>query len=157
MDFNKDFMAKNHHGIYETIDPNKLPRLYLAYKIQLGKESGKVLNDIRQRWDRGDEHVRNILAEIAGLAEKGKEALNRGDHKLFFELTNRNFDLRSQIMNISESNKEMVRIARECGASAKFSGSGGAIVGMYSDDEVLRKLIVRLKEINTRVIKPYIL
>ena len=60
-------------------------------------------------------------------------------------------------MNIPESNKEMVRIARECGASAKFPGSGGAIIGTYASDEILRKLIVRLKEINARVIKPYIM
>ena len=83
--------------------------------------------------------------------------MNQGNFKLLFELINRNFDLRTQIMNISESNKEMVRIARDCGASAKFSGSGGAIIGMYTDDEMLRKLIVRLKDINARVIKPYFL
>ncbi|MBN2272850.1 MAG: hypothetical protein JXK95_00835 [Bacteroidales bacterium] len=157
MDFNEEYMLKHQHGIYEPIDPNKLPRLYLAYKTQLGKESGKVLNDIRQGYDRGDEHVRSVLSEIAGLADKGKEALTKGDTALLSELINHNFDLRTQIMNISDSNKEMVRIARECGASAKFSGSGGAIIGTYANDEVLRKLIIRLKEINARVIKPYIL
>ena len=157
MDFNEEYMSKHQHGIYEPIDPAKLPRLYIAYKTQLGKESGKVLNDIRQRYDQGDEHVRSVLSEIAGLAERGKEALIKGDTELLFELINRNFDLRTQIMNISESNKEMVRIARECGASAKFSGSGGAIIGTYTNDEMLHKLIFRLKEINARVIKPYIL
>ena len=81
MDFNEEYMSKHQHGIYEPIDPNKLPRLYLAYKTQLGKESGKVLNDIRQRYDRGDEHVRSVLSEIAGLADKGKEALIKGDHR----------------------------------------------------------------------------
>jgi glucuronokinase len=157
MDFNEKYLSKHLHGIYEPLNPNKLPKMYLAYKTQLGKESGKVLNDIRQRYDRGDEQVRSVLTEIAGLAEKGKEALLEGDHECLFELINRNFDLRAQIMNIPESNKEMVRVARDCGASAKFSGSGGAIVGTYADDEMLRKLIVRLKEINARVIKPYIL
>ena len=101
--------------------------------------------------------MRSVLSEIAGLADKGKEALTKGDTALLSELINHNFDLRTQIMNISDSNKEMVRIARECGASAKFSGSGGAIIGTYANDEVLRKLIIRLKEINARVIKPYIL
>jgi len=157
MDFNEEYMLKHQHGIYEPIDPNKLPKLYLAYKSQLGKESGKVLSDIRQRYDRGDKHVRAVLAEIAGLAEKGKEALIKGDTELLSELMNRNFDLRSQIMNIPESNKEMIRIARKCGASAKFPGSGGAIIGTYANDEMLHKLIVRLKEINARVIKPYIM
>jgi glucuronokinase len=51
----------------------------------------------------------------------------------------------------------MVKTARSCGASAKFSGSGGAIIGMYKDDEMLRKLILALNKINARVIKPYIL
>ncbi len=157
MDFNEEYMLQHQHGIYEPIDPNKLPKLYLAYKSQLGKESGKVLSDIRQRYDRGDKHVRAVLSEIAGLAEKGKEALFKGDTELLSELMNRNFDLRSQIMNIPESNKEMIRIARKCGASAKFPGSGGAIIGTYANDEMLQKLIVRLKEINARVIKPYIM
>ncbi len=157
MDFNEKYMTRHHHGIYEPLDPNRLPRLYLAYKTQLGKESGKVLNDIRQRYDRGDEFVRSVLSEIAALAEKGKEALLQGDHEVLSELINRNFDLRAQIMNIPESNHEMVRIARECGASAKFPGSGGAIIGTYANDEILRKLIIRLKSINARVIKPYIL
>ena len=78
MDFNPEYMAKHQHGLYEAIDPNKLPRLYLAYKTQLGKESGNCLNDIRQRWDGGDEGVRKVLSEIAGLAEKGKEAIEPG-------------------------------------------------------------------------------
>ena len=156
MDFDKETMAKHQHGIYVPLDPNKLPRLYIAYKTQLGKESGKTFNDIRQRYDQGDEQVHSVLAELAGLAEKGKEAIEGGNTEILPELINRNFDLRCQIMNISGSNKEMVRIARECGASAKFSGSGGAIIGTYASDAVLRKLINRLKEIDARVIKPYI-
>ena len=156
MDFDKEYMAKHHHGIYVPLDPNKLPRFYIAYKTQLGKESGKLFNDIRQRYDQGDEQVHSVLRELAGLAEKGKEAIEAGNTEILPELINRNFDLRCRIMNISESNREMVRVARECGASAKFSGSGGAIIGTYGSDAVLRKLINRLKEIDARVIKPYI-
>jgi len=157
MDFDKGYMAKHHHGIYVPLDPSALPRLYIAYKIQLGKESGKVFNTVRQRYDEGDEQVHSVLTEIAGLAEKGKEAIEGGNTKILPDLINRNFDLRCQIMNISESNMEMVRIARECGASAKFCGSGGAIIGTYSSDAVLRKLFNKLKEIDARVIKPYII
>ena len=51
----------------------------------------------------------------------------------------------------------MVMTARECGASAKFSGSGGTIIGMYKDDKMLQSLIINLKKLNARVIKPYIL
>lgn len=157
MDFNKKFLDKHQYGIYENIDPLHLPKLYLAYKTQLGKVSGKVLNTIKQRYNNGDELVHKTLSEIADLAEQGKEVITGMDHDKLFELINRNFDLRCKIMDISESNLEMVRIARSCGASAKFSGSGGAIIGTYKDDEILRKLIVNLKKINARVIKPYIM
>ena len=71
-------------------------------------------------------------------------------------LINENFDNRKKIMTISESNQEMIDVARECGASAKFAGSGGSIIGIYKDDAMLNRLIVNLKKINARVIKPYI-
>jgi glucuronokinase len=50
---------------------------------------------------------------------------------------------------------ELVNTARKCGASAKFTGSGGSIIGIYENDEVLNKLVVELKKINARVVKPY--
>ena len=155
MDFEKTHMLKYHYGKYESIDPENLPKLYLAYKIQLGKESGKVLNTIRQRYDQGDEEVHQTLAEIASLAEQGKIAMLNKEYDLLNKLIDKNFDLRCKIMQISDSNKEMVYSARNCSASAKFSGSGGAIIGMYKDDDMLRKLIVTLNKIQARVIKPY--
>ena len=145
MDFDKEYL-----------DPLNLPKMYLAYKTQLGKVSGKVLNTVKQRYDSGDELVLSSLNEIASLADKGRDAIKKRDYKLLNELINKNFDLRCKIMNISDSNHEMVNIARNCGASAKFSGSGGAIIGVYQDDEMLRRLVVNLKKINARVIKPYI-
>jgi glucuronokinase len=157
MDFNKSYMEEHKHGMYEHLDPQHLPKLYLAYKIQLGKVSGKVLNTVKQRYENGDESVHKILSDIAAIAEKGKDAIIRRDYNELNELINKNFDLRCKIMNISESNLEMVKTARDCGASAKFSGSGGAIIGSYRDDEMLRKLVVSLKKINARVIKPYII
>jgi glucuronokinase len=51
---------------------------------------------------------------------------------------------------------ELVETARKCGASASFSGSGGAIIGIYQDDEMLNRLIYALKNINARVIKPIV-
>ncbi|MCB0732521.1 MAG: GHMP kinase, partial [Ignavibacteriae bacterium] len=58
--------------------------------------------------------------------------------------------------NISDENLEMVEIARKCGASARFAGSGGSIIGIYKNDEMLTKLIMELKKINVRVLKPFI-
>ena len=127
-----------------------------SYKVELGKVSGAVLNDIRSRYDRGDTEVIDTLAEIAVLADKGKTALEKGDVGSLNKLINKNFDLRSKIMNISDSNIALVNTARSCGASAKFTGSGGSIIGLYKDNETLTKLIIEMKKLKARVIKPFI-
>jgi len=156
MDFNKKHLDKKNYGIYERIDTNLLPNIYIAYKTALSKVSGDVLNNIRTRYNQGDELVIKTLNEIAQVAEDGKKAIIEKNNERLHELINKNFDLRCKIMNISDSNMEMVNTARSCGASAKFAGSGGSIIGTYKNDEVLTKLIIELKKINVRVIKPFI-
>ena len=56
---------------------------------------------------------------------------------------------------MSEKNRRMVRIARQFGASAKFTGSGGAIIGTYRPDtfDDMRR---ELKKYGVEVIKPEI-
>lgn len=156
MDFDKATVQSTGHGIYESLDPLLLPNLYIAYKTELGKVSGKMFNNVRARFEEGDEFVVNTLDRIAGIAEEGRKAIEKKNVRKLMDLMNENFDQRCKIMNISESNLEMVRAARDCGASAKFAGSGGSIIGVYEDDEMLSKLIVTLKKINARVIKPFI-
>jgi glucuronokinase len=156
MDFEKEHLQKKGFGKYELIDSNLLPKLYLAYKVELSKVSGTVLSNIRERYEKKDSLVIDTLAELADLAEQGKEVILKKDFSKLNKLMNSNFDLRCKIMNISDSNMELVKTARNCGASAKFSGSGGAIIGMYEDDEMLRRLIINLQKIKARVIKPII-
>lgn len=156
MNFDRKIMESQKHGQYERLDPSRIPKLYIAYKTSLGKVSGAVLNNIRTRFEQGDPHVIDTLGQIASLAEQGKEAILEGNTTLLNELINANFDFRCKIMNISESNMELVQTARNCGASASFTGSGGSIIGMYHNDEVLNRLFVELRRINARVSKPYI-
>lgn len=157
MDFNKEHLQNNGYGIYTRVDPANLPKLYLAYKTQLSKVSGKVLNEIRSKYDQGDEHTIATLSTIADLADEGVKAIEAKDYGLLGELINANFDNRRKIMTITDSNMELVNTARSCGASASFTGSGGAIIGTYENEEMLKKLVYNLKKINARVIKPYIL
>lgn len=156
MDFERKHLEKKGYGKYEPLDPRLLPNLYIAYKTNLGKVSGTVFNDLKSRYEKGDKTALDALNNIASLAEQGKEVILRKDYKKLSTLINDNFDERSKIMNISESNKELVKTARGCGASAKFTGSGGSIIGIYKDDDMLKKLIINLKSINARVIKPHI-
>ncbi len=156
MDFDREFMAQNGRGRYEIIDPNLLPKFYIAYKTELSKVSGAVHNPIKARFEAGDPLVVDTMAEIADVAEQGKKAILEGDHEKLNELINRNFDLRCKIYKIAPNNMELVQTARSCGVSAKFAGSGGTIIGMYPDEESLHRLIVKMKPLNVRVIKPFI-
>ena len=157
MDFGRELMEKEDHGRYEPLDPALLPDLYIAYRTDLSKISGKVLNDIRARYEAGDPLVVETLAEIARLAEEGRTALLNRDTGTLGKLMNRNFDLRRKIMHIDPVSLEMVETARRCGAPAKFCGSGGSIIGLYTDSEMLTRLIVELRKLNVRVIRPYVL
>ena len=156
MDLDEKIIQEKGHGIYERLSPKFLPKLYLAYKPALGKVSGKVLNDIRQGYERGDTFVLETLRRIAEKAETGKEALLKKDFVTMKRLMDENFDLRSQIMKINESNLDMLMTARACGASAKFAGSGGSIIGMYEDEEMYARLESELCGIGAKVIKPII-
>jgi glucuronokinase len=122
----------------------------------MGKESGVVLNDVKIRYDKGDPFVIETLQQIGELAEKGKSAIEKKDYGKLHELMDENFDLRRKIMNIRETDLALVETARKCGASAKFAGSGGSIIGIYKDDEMLNYLKVELNKVKARVIKPFI-
>lgn len=50
----------------------------------------------------------------------------------------------------------MIEAARSVGASAKFTGSGGAIIGTYKNEEMFQKLLKTLSEKDILVIKPSI-
>ncbi len=156
MDFDKKLIETRGYGEYERLDPRLLPKLYVAYNTNLSKVSGKIHSDVRARFDRGEEKIVNTLAEIASLAETAKGYLLDGKPERLHELMDRNFDLRKSIYDISENNMALINTARSLGASAKFAGSGGTIIGMYRDDEMLNRLFVELKKHNARVIRPYI-
>ena len=115
------------------------------------------MSNIKIRYDNGDQFVIDTLKEIADIAEQGKQAIRKRNYEELHELMNRNFDLREKIMTIREADKSLVDTARQCRASAKFTGSGGSIIGMYHDDEMLNRLKVELKKVKARVIKPFIL
>ena len=72
------------------------------------------------------------------------------------QLLDANFNRRSKIYRISSENIQMVETARSVGASAKFTGSGGAIVGAYSDEKMFGRLKKKLSKLDIKVIKPKI-
>lgn len=154
MDLDRRLIEERGYGSYERLDPSRLPALYLAYRPDLGKVSGHLLNEIRVAYDRGDRFVIETLAKIAATAGQGREDFLRGDFSRWPALMNESFDLRSRIMRISAGNLEMVRTARGCGASANFAGSGGSIIGIYDGEPMFERLAAELGRIGAVVIKP---
>lgn len=63
----------------------------------------------------------------------------------------------AELFKLSQGNIDMVEAARSVGASAKFTGSGGAIVGTYDDESMFSKLKTVLEPMKVAVIKPKIL
>jgi len=154
MDLDEALFGERGHGRYESLDPALLPSLYLAYKPSLGKVSGRVLSEMYIRYAQGDPLVREGVRQIASLAEQGREALLSGNKRAFALRMDRNFDLRRSLMTISPANLEMIEAARSCGASAKFAGSGGSIVGAYEGEEMFGRLEAALGRLGAVVLKP---
>jgi glucuronokinase len=153
MDFSRDLMEQLGHGAYEPLDSSLLPRMFVAHQLQPAKVSGRILNDLRARWEQGDGQVHETLGRIAGLASSGKDALLEGQRKRFASLMNENFDLRRRIMRVDERDLAMVETARALGASAKLTGSGGAIIGVIADDAMQDRVAARLGATGARVIE----
>ncbi len=154
MDFAKDLLERDKHGRYEPLDTALLPNLYIAYKVVLAEVSDVVHSNLRERWEAGDKAVIDAMRGFADLAERGRTCLLEGNHAGLAQVMDANFDLRRSIVHVSADNIRMVETARACGASAKFAGSGGAIVGVYPDEAAFAKLTRELTGIGCRVIKP---
>jgi glucuronokinase len=139
---------------YEPLDPTLLPPIYLAFHDALSEPTEVFHNDIRGRYNRGEENVIQAMKQFADLTFQGREALIRQDFVKLSALIDKNFDIRRGIYSLASWQEEMVETARSCGASAKFAGSGGAIVGIYQDEDMYQKLSQAMKTIGSRVIKP---
>ncbi len=156
MDFDKALMDKQGYGRYEELDPSLLPPLYIAYRTDLAECSDVVHNKLRHRYNRGEKSVLAAIGFWAGLADKVRKALLDGQPEKLGPLLDSNFDRRAKLCPLSEGNLRMVEAARSVGASAKFTGSGGAIVGTYDDAKMFNELRKRLKQLRIKVLKPRI-
>jgi glucuronokinase len=141
---------------YEPLPLNLLPPLYVAYHDSLSEPTEVTHNDIRGRFNRGEEAVVYAMKHFAEIATGGKQALLQRDTKRLGELMDDNFNTRRSIFKLAPWQIQMVEVARQCGASAKFAGSGGAIIGVYQGEPMYEQLHAKLAAIGSRVIKPQI-
>ena len=131
MDFDRERIERVGYGIYTPIDPSLLPDdLYLMYASQ-GSDSGRIHATVKRRWLEGDAHIIDCMQRTAALADDGRAALESGDLARLSSLMDQNFALRREMFGdacLGDTNLSMVAAAKSAGASAKFTGSGGACV-----------------------------
>ncbi len=158
-----DFAPAQEHQVdgitayaYEPLDTRWLPPLYIAYHAEFSEPTEVFHNDLRGRYDRGEAQVVEAMQHFATLAEEGRQALLNRDIKRLSSIIDENFDTRLSIAQLPPWQVQMIETARQCGASAKFAGSGGAIVGVYHNEAQLQTLTNSLAKIGSKVIVPQI-
>jgi glucuronokinase len=156
MDFDKDYMDREGHGYYEELDPEALPGLYIAYRSALSQGSEMVHNTFRERYRRQDPDVLDAIGRWIALTGKARALLVEGRADGIGHLMDENFDTRARTYTISDGNMKMIHAARAAGASAKFTGSGGAIIGTYEDRGRLEDLKKRLEPLDIKVVEPVV-
>lgn len=156
MDFDKEHMEAKGYGKYTPMPLNDIPGLYIAYRTNMSEGSEVVHNNLRARFEIGDKNVLAAMKELAQITEATKQALDTKNWNELAECINRNFDIRKDMIPISRGNQEMIDIARECDASAKFTGSGGAIIGICEDKTSWEEMKIRFKHKNIEMISPVI-
>lgn len=156
MNFDKEIMDKQGFGEYIPLDSRKFPNFYIAFRKNLSEGTEVTHNNLKARFTIGEQKVLAAMLRWAQITEEFKEALNTNDSETMHALINENFDLRKSLIPISKGNIEMVELARSVGASAKFTGSGGAIIGTYTDERMYNKLNHLMSNHEIEVIKPNI-
>jgi len=138
MDFDSKLIQSRGFGEYTSLDPSLLPTLYLAWNTEVGEESGKVHSNAKARWLKGEKMIVDGMMEVGSFADDGKEVLEKGQPFKLAHLMEKNFALRRKMYGdavVGTRNIELVKLAKEQGMAAKFSGSGGAVVCMRIVEE----------------------
>ena len=156
MDFDRELVERTGGGRYENVTPERTPQVYVAYDPDRAEVSDVAHRNLRAAWDAGETDVHDAMAELRELTDRGRRAVETFDMDELHRVTDANFEVRRRIMPIAAENQRMVDVARSVGASAKFAGSGGAIVGVYLDGDQYSKLVDAMSGIRCTCLRPTI-
>lgn len=157
MDFDRKLMEQRGYGEYVHLDAAPIvPYLYIAYREDLSEGTEVYHSDLRARYRKGDPEVLRAIARWAELALEFRRLLPTGNVPALSALLNENFDLRASLYDVGDGNRALVATARSFGASAKFAGSGGAIVGLIADEEAYLKLQEAFAKVGVVTLRPNI-
>jgi glucuronokinase len=124
------FMDFGPGGRYERVDPALLPPLVLAWRAHASADSDEIHAPLRERYEQGEQVVLGALSELGSLARSAHEALLASNEERFAACVDASFDARARMLALDPRHVEMIATARALGASANYTGSGGAIVAV---------------------------
>jgi len=156
MDFDRDIIESQGYGEYEPLDTSLLPPLFIAYRTDIGEGSEVFHNDVRERWNQGDQKVRRALEGCAECARKARELLVAGRPLEIGPMLDENFALRRSIYNLDPTNVLMVETAQRFGCGCKFAGSGGTVIGTYESEDTYQALETVYTSMGVTMLKPQI-
>ena len=156
MNFDREIMEKQGYGVYEPLDASLFPPFYIAFRKNLSEGTEVLHNNLKARFEIGEPKVLQAMLRWGQITEEFRIALFKGNRAKMHALIDENFDLRRKTVRISQGNIDMVELARSAGASAKFTGSGGAIIGTYRDETMFAGLKQKLNARGIEVLKPNI-
>lgn len=154
MDFDPEQMAANGHGAYEPLDHAMLDQAYVAWCSRAKSSSGAFHGELRRRFREGDRQVVAALRELADLALMARDAIHAADRPGLSDAIDANFDLRRRLGPLDPMHVRMVDVARTAGASANYTGSGGAITGLVDGSDRFAELKCALAALGCTVIRP---
>lgn len=155
MDFDQSHFNTNPHGKYEKLK-RPIKNVYIAYSDNLAEGSAVTHSNLRERFEAGDSQLLEAVETWKSLTKQFNAALEADDFDQMNKCINANFDLRNELCTLDPNQVELVKLARKSGASAKFCGSGGAIIGLYKDNKMLAKLKKDLKSKGVNILLPEI-
>jgi glucuronokinase len=154
MDFAPERASEGERA-WEQLDPALLPPLFVAYDEKLAEGTEVVHSDLRSRFNHGDAEVLAAMRQFADYAQQARDLLIEHRGAEILPLMDANFDLRAALVPIDPGCQRLVDTARAHGAAAKYTGSGGAIVGAYDGDpERLHALDSAFRAIGATLITP---
>ena len=143
-------------GVYEPLEPGLLPPLYLAFRADASEPTEVVHNNLRTRFLQGEPAVLDAMRRLAELTVEGRAALIARRPRSAGRAGRSELRVAAIDLSIAAPHLQMIEVARACGASAHFAGSGGAILGTYRDETVYARLERELGKIGCRVIRPVV-
>jgi glucuronokinase len=156
MDFDKTLMETKGYGEYTPLNPDGHPDYYIAYNTASAEGTEVFHNNLRYRWESGDKDIIKAMKGFAALTDEFRCAMEEGQINEMNRIINANFDLRNSVMKLNPLHVKMIETARKAGASAKFTGSGGALIGIVEGEDGYKRLKEALEPMNCVIFRPEI-